>query len=89
MPGGNAGGARSIPRGMLSFNEDQRYASEQRSHTIHSPGDFTGLLVAPTNRCKVGLVVHESAVEVGFNVRVSALDVDLTRELAIIPRNAE
>lgn len=45
--------------------------------TIHPASHFTGLLVTPPNRSKIGFVVHEAAVEVRFLVRISRLNVDL------------
>lgn len=46
--------------------------------TIHTPGDLSSLLVTPTNGSKVGLVVHEAAVEERCLVWVWRADVDLS-----------
>lgn len=46
-------------------------------HTVHSASDLTRLLVAPTDRSEVGLVVHEPGVEVGLDIWVGGPDVDL------------
>ena len=45
--------------------------------TVHATRDLTSLLVAPTNRREVGLVVHEATVEERLNIRIWRLDVDL------------
>lgn len=49
----------------------------QYKRTIHTTSDLTGLLVTPTDRREVSLVVHETAVEEGLDVRVGRLDMNL------------
>jgi len=51
--------------------------SQFTAESIHSPGDFTSLFVAPTDWSKVSLVVHETTVEIRLDVWVGALDVNL------------
>jgi hypothetical protein len=51
--------------------------NESRVVTIHPPRDLTGLLVAPSDRPIVCLVVHESAIETRFLVWAGRLDVNL------------
>ncbi len=46
--------------------------------TIHTPGDFPRLLVAPANWSEVSLVVQEATVEEWLNVGILGLDVDLS-----------
>lgn len=53
------------------------YKSQQDERTVHSPCDFTSLLVAPADRSKVSLVVHEPTVEEWLLVWVRGLNVDL------------
>lgn len=47
---------------------------------IHAPGDLTRLLVAPADRCKIGLVVHEATVEGGIGVGIGRADMDLVKK---------
>lgn len=53
--------------------------------TIHAMGNLASLLITPADRSKIGLVVHEAAVEVRLDIRVGRCDVDLLsscREIA-------
>ena len=36
--------------------------------TIHAPSDLPSHLVTPTDRSKVGLVIHETGIEAGLDV---------------------
>jgi hypothetical protein len=46
------------------------------SEGVHPASDFTSLLVAPTNRCKIGFVVHEATVKGRLVVRIVGGDVN-------------
>ena len=45
--------------------------------TVHTPSDFTRLLVAPADWSEVGFVIHEATVEERLDVRVLRRDMDL------------
>lgn len=52
--------------------------------TIHAPSDLTSLLVTPADGSKVGLVVHETAIEVRLDVWVLRRDVNLATASGVL-----
>lgn len=58
--------------------------SKKNEHTIHATCDLTGLLVAPSDGCKVSLVVHEATVEEWLHIWVRRRDVDLATASGVL-----
>ena len=64
----------SSPRNATDSVLDWGFLQER---TVHSPGDFTSLLVTPADRSEVCLVVHESTVKGGILIWARGCDVNL------------